>query len=307
MYFFLICLLIFFLFKFTILKFQNYIFELSWFFTNYIPMITFYFFNDFIYCKKNIVWNCSIQNDELVNNDIISNYEISATLLDLYILTFLSIITSLIAIYKSYYDKTLHLKAYTKFTHINRFHANNTLKTREEIEEEALEERCCPNKLQRYVCRYTFLSEIIVFVQGVFIIAKCMARLNVEIGILDEGEAHHPLYWISLCISSLYCMLTSFCLEYVCIRISSIGNAKRQRAARDQFSSRRRQRMDMMMLNQDEEDNIRTLGGRREDAFMDNPLQEPLRSSALELPSLSFPRYIWGRGDRPRRVSAFTH
>jgi ATP-binding cassette subfamily B (MDR/TAP) protein 9 len=197
--------------------------------------------------------------------------------MDLFALQLLSTITSLIAIYRSYNSKTLHLQAYTKNTHISRFHPNNTLKTREEIEEEALEEQCFPNKITRYFCRLTFLSEFIVFIEGIYIIVKCLARLNVEIGLKDEIEPHHPLYWISLCIAASYCIITSFFLENVCIRTSAIGHFKRQRVARERFVSRRRRRMSLR----------RSEGGSSSNDQLESFLEEPLLSNdvALATPS----------------------
>ncbi len=243
----------------------------------------------------------SMERYQNTNNNF-ANYNLSRTTLDLYILTITSILTSIYALYKSYHCKILHLQAYTKFTHINRFHPNNTLKSSEEIEEEALEEQCCPNKFTRFVTRYTFASELIVLVQGILLIAKCLDRLNEEIGILDEEDKMHPLFWISLLISFLYCVLTAFGLEFVCIRVSAIGHFKRQRAVRERFVNRRRRRM-MMMLNEGDEDrfgnglasrrsetnnnnnNTHMNGGVDGEEQLESFLEEPLLSSALATPS----------------------
>ena len=249
-----------------------------------LSVILFVIFSHTMHC--NIIIFQSIQDDELVNNRIFSNYTLSSTLLDIYILIFLSITTSFIALYKSYHDQTLHLQAHTTFVHIPRRHPhNNTLKTREEIEEEALEEQCCPNKFTRFIYRYTFITELVVLVMGLLIIMKCLARLNVEIGVLDEGEDHHPLFWITLCISAFHCSFTSFGLEAVCIRVSAIGNERRQRlATEDRMNPRRRMRggRDIFSMSEgsdgyDASDLDRSGVG--------SHLEEPLLSSALDAPS----------------------
>ncbi len=123
--------------------------------------------------------------------------------------------------------------------------------------------------------RYSFASELIVFLQGLLVIIKCLARLNVEIGILDEGQSHHPLYWISLCISSLYCIIISMGLEFVCIRMSAIGNFRRQRAVRERIASRRNERRGTRRRGNTED----------EDEMGDSFLDEPLLSPAFASPS----------------------
>lgn len=231
-----------------------------------------------------------VDKEENVDNNIFKNYTLSATLIDIFIFICLSAVTTLYALIRSYKCTTLHLKAYTKYTHISRFRPNNTLKTTEEIEEESLEERCCPNKFTRYIFRYTFPSEWISFIQGILVILKCLARLNVEIGILDESDAHHPLYWIALCVTSVYAVIVSFGLEFVCIRVSAIGNFRRQRATRERIALRRRNRR----MNRGDEGSIYVDddgGGSRLDMQqvdgdgLESFLEEPLLTSGLDLPS----------------------
>ncbi len=128
----------------------------------------------------------------------------------------------------------MHLQAKYKFTHIHPFHAHtNLLKSNEEIEEEALEEAVFPNKCMRFVKRCTFLSEFLVFLQGILLIVKCLSRLNEEIGILDEVDKMHPFYWLSILISWVYCIVVSVGLEHVCVRLSCIGNFRRRQQGGD--------------------------------------------------------------------------
>lgn len=144
------------------------------------------------------------------------------------------------------------------------------------MEEEALEEPLTP-WLKRYITRHTFAAEMIVLIQGILIVVKCLSRLNVEIGFLDEDEEHHPLFWISLLISAIYCGICNVILEAVCIKISAIGEWKRQRDQREQSQEGRRQNGRSM-------DNL-------DDSIAVDGMQEPLLSNnhVDEEPLLSRP------------------
>jgi len=257
----------------------------------------------------------SIETSEAVdNNSIFSNYTLSSTLLDLFFLATLSIVSSIIALYKSYHSNTLHLKLKNKYLHIERYKPNHELKTREEIEQEAIEENLFPHKILRYISRYTFIPEIILFIQGLLVIAKCLARLNVEIGYLDEELAHHPIYWISLLISSLYCVITCSTLEYMCMRLSSIGHYNRQQLEREertlsqtmricrrerqrnnQRNNRRgRNRLLRFNINHNNDE-----GDVEEDLFLQEPLLPSNNSLGVEFsePLLSTPGRNHGKND----------
>lgn len=156
------------------------------------------------------------------------SYSLSSTLMDLCILSMLIIFTSAIALFRSYKCDELHTLADNPYPHIETHHAGNgQRKTREEIEEEALEESYGPC-IHRYMTRKPFLTEIFSMMMSILIVVKCMARLSVEIGTLDEIQPHHPAFWISLLVAA--CFSTGICLsvDKVCVRMSSIGYFNRQ-------------------------------------------------------------------------------
>lgn len=162
-----------------------------------------------------------------------SNYafmdKLSFTLTDLFLLSTLIILFSFIACIKSYNCDILHSKQTNPYPHIPTHHANGTKKSREEVEQEALEEDFRP-WFFRFITRHTFLTECTTVIMGLWIVIKCLIRLSVEIGVDDEMQPHHPIYWIALLISAVYCTFASFMTEKACIRLSSLGHWKRMRS-----------------------------------------------------------------------------
>ena len=156
------------------------------------------------------------------------------------------------------------------------------------MEEEELEEQCFPNKFMRYICRYAFCSEAFVFIEGILLIIKCLARLNTEIGHFDGDQPYHPIFWISLCVSALYCSFIAFGLEKICIRTSAVGNYKRQHVRRERAVNRTRRRMLLRrraVRNNDNDDQLESL------------LEEPLLSSTSTTPNRSNGNLTGQNGD----------
>ena len=160
------------------------------------------------------------------NGRLFPNYSLSSTLLDLFDLSALIILTTIYAMIKSYKCDDLHNKKTNPYPWIELNHPNGSRKSREEIEQEALEEPFMP-WFKRYVKRYTFSTEVLAVVMGVLIIVKCLARLNVEIAVLEEKEDHHPVYWISLLVCAVTSTVSCFTVEKVCIQLSTLGNYAR--------------------------------------------------------------------------------
>lgn len=157
---------------------------------------------------------------------LLSHYSLSNTLVDLFLLSVLIIVSAAHAMMQSYKCDDLHNKQSKPYPHIESHHPNGCPKSREEIEQEALEEPFCP-WFKRYISRYTFLTECLSVLLGILIIVKCLARLNVEIAVMDENEEHHPVFWISLLVSAVTSTCTCFLIEQVCIRLSSLGHYNR--------------------------------------------------------------------------------
>lgn len=164
---------------------------------------------------------------------------------------------------QSYKCDDLHNKQTSPYPYIDSQNPNGSRKSREEIEQEALEEPLLP-WFKRYIARYTFVTECFSVVMSILIIIKCLARLNVEIALLDEKEDNHPVFWIALLITALTSTLTCFFIEKVCIRLSSLGNYERK------SGSRRRQ------MNESSPENILEL----EEPLLDQEeVEEPLISN----------------------------
>jgi len=157
------------------------------------------------------------------------SYTLSFTLLDLFAISILSILSSIISLYRSFHCPNLYKLKTSPHQHIERLHRSGELKTRDEIEEDALEESFLP-WTKRYAARYSFPTEIICALQGGLIIVKCFARLNVEIAVLHEGVAHHPIFWSSLLFAGVACIVSNFYLEKCGMLMSEIGEWKRQHA-----------------------------------------------------------------------------
>ena len=158
-------------------------------------------------------------------------YSFSHTFLDLAFLSTLSILLSLLALYKSYKSSTLHLLATNPYPHISPMHANGTPKTREEKEEEDLEEPIGP-KISRWSRRWSAPVEILCLVQSFVIIFKCLARLDVEIAILSGSDPHHVVFWLVLLTSGIQCVVICGWVESVSIQMSVIGEYQREQERR---------------------------------------------------------------------------
>ena len=155
-----------------------------------------------------------------------SHYTIYGSLWDLYILSVLRILSAVYSLLRSYWQDDV-----PPDTPFDPYHPNGDKKSREELEEEALEEACAPF-LKRYASRFAFPCELFSLLTGLLLIAKCFARLNVEIGVFDDTEPWHPLFWVALCLVALSCVVESISLETVGKIAGSIGRFKRRGSSR---------------------------------------------------------------------------
>lgn len=82
------------------------------------------------------------------------------------------------------------------------FHANGEKKTREELDNDALEEPTW-KWFRRNVSRPAFAGEAIRLVSGAFAVVKSLARLNVELGVFSDPVLPHPIFWLSLALTAV--------------------------------------------------------------------------------------------------------
>mmetsp|Transcript_13991 Transcript_13991/g.21473 ORF Transcript_13991/g.21473 Transcript_13991/m.21473 type:complete len:1008 (+) Transcript_13991:107-3130(+) len=125
-----------------------------------------------------------------------------------------SICFALTFLVKRWNKRDLHRYKYP----FGEYHATQTptrkRKTREELEEEGLEEPFW-SWFQRFISRPSFASEVICLASIVVLILQCLLRLYHEIELEDdntssnsnEEEKRHPLWWVAMCLSGLFSLL----------------------------------------------------------------------------------------------------
>ena len=92
-------------------------------------------------------------------------------------------------------------------------------------------------KISRWSRRWSTPVETLCMVQGVVIVVKCLARLNVEIAILNEVNPHHVVFWLVLLLSGIQCAVISGWIEQVAIQMSAIGEYRRKQQRRQTVRS----------------------------------------------------------------------
>ena len=107
------------------------------------------------------------------------------------------------------------------------FHKNGDRKSKTELEQEALEEPYV-EQLKNYVMRFSFLNELAVLLTGALLVVKCLIRLDIEIGVLDESERKHPLFWIALAFTGLCCVLETTYMDSIEKLAGELGRLRRR-------------------------------------------------------------------------------
>ena len=157
--------------------------------------------------------------------DIPNHYTVYGSLWDIALLAIPRILAALFCLAVSYNQPNP-----PPSSPFNWYHENGDRKTRIELEEEAMEEPFLP-KLQRHVSRMPFLCESSVVVGSIWIAIKCLSRLNVEIGLYDEAQPRHPLFWIAIAISQLIALLEATYLDSVERTAGDLGRRRRRHLA----------------------------------------------------------------------------
>lgn len=164
--------------------------------------------------------------------DETSHFTLYGSLVDLFVLSALRITAALYALLRSYLQNSSRPE-----TPFDPLHPTGEKKSREELEEEALEEPCGPF-LRRYVSRFAFPCELFSLLCGLLLIVKCFARLNVEIGVFDDAEQWHPLFWVALCVVALACVVEVITMEPVGKVAGAVGRYRRRNNTRRSIISR---------------------------------------------------------------------
>ncbi|KAL7574782.1 hypothetical protein ACA910_010628 [Epithemia clementina (nom. ined.)] len=107
------------------------------------------------------------------------------------------------------------------------YHKNGDRKSKAELEAEALEEPYI-FQLKRYVLRLSFLHELAVLMTGCLLVVKCLVRLDVEIGVMDESEPKHPIFWIALAMTAFCCVFETAYMDSIEKLSGELGRARRR-------------------------------------------------------------------------------
>lgn len=105
------------------------------------------------------------------------------------------------------------------------YHRNGEKKSRDELEQEALEEPFGP-WFRRYVSRPSFLTEILAIATQIVCIVKCLARMNVEIGTLQDAEPIHPIFWLAVLLTTVLSVLEASYHEPACKLAGECGKQR---------------------------------------------------------------------------------
>lgn len=146
-----------------------------------------------------------------------THYTFYASLADLSILAALRIVASIVALHISYWKAEI-----PKEYHFDLNHPNGERKTREELDHEALEEPFWP-WFKRFLLRPAFTGELLAVSAQVLCVAKCLARLNVEIGTLQDTAALHPIFWLAVFFTAVLSVVEASYLDDMCNLAGQIG------------------------------------------------------------------------------------
>lgn len=138
------------------------------------------------------------------------HYTVYGTLSDLGMLALVRAVTSLVAMAISY------LKAEERPEYpFELVHPNGEKKTREELEEEALEE-AFGSWLFRFTTRPSFTTEFVAILTQGLCVVKALLRMNIEIGLYHDKQPMHPLLWVAIMFAAFLSLIEACILDHVC-------------------------------------------------------------------------------------------
>jgi hypothetical protein len=149
-------------------------------------------------------------------------YSFSNSIVDLLILCTARILVALVAFAYAYLKGEIQPEY-----HFNMFHDDGTKKSREELEEEALEQNF-RDWLGRYITRPAFSCEFFSVITIFLCIVKCLVRLDLQIGRYADKESMHPAIWIAFMYAALVAVLELCFVDRVCVLLGEWGHADRE-------------------------------------------------------------------------------
>lgn len=158
-----------------------------------------------------------------------SSYSFSASNLDLFILACCRLFAATFSLLFAFCKGEIRSE-YPFDTH----HPNGVKKSREELEEESLEQSFC-SWLHRYTSRPAFFFELLSLITAMICIVKCLTRLNLEIGILADENPIHPIFWSAVSFAALLSVVEMNFVDSVCKLLGEWGHRERETGERSIF------------------------------------------------------------------------
>lgn len=153
----------------------------------------------------------------------LSYYSLYGSLWDLAILAAIRLMTAIVSLLCNFWSDSVPPES-----PFDLYHKNGEKKTREDLEHEALEEP--PSKcFLRFIHRSSFPCELLGFITGILAIAKCLARLNVELGVFADAVPSHPIFWVALLMTAFLSTIETSFLQSVSTLAGQCGRTRRSR------------------------------------------------------------------------------
>ena len=153
-----------------------------------------------------------------------SHYSLHRSLIDLGILAALRVGAALYAVLYSFFIQD----QICEDSHPDLFAENGDRKCDAQLQEESLEQPLAP-KITKYIQRPAFFCEMISFISAVFLVVKCLVRLDIEIA--SGGDIpKHPAFWSVLLLSAICSVVESRYIDCIEAAATECGHEYRRRA-----------------------------------------------------------------------------
>jgi hypothetical protein len=143
----------------------------------------------------------------------LGHYTIASSLLDLGLIAIVRLVSCVLALLISYFHPVVPRD--DDFPQLDLRHPNGDLKSRSELEQEALEEDFLP-WFYRYLYRNAFVGEWIAVFAQVMCIVKSLFRMHLEIGTYKDEVPYHPIFWVAILLCAVFSFLEAMLLDEAC-------------------------------------------------------------------------------------------
>lgn len=72
------------------------------------------------------------------------------------------------------------------------------------------------------------MCEVVAFLTSIVLLVKCLARLNYEIGTLNDTAPSHPMFWAALAISGIWVLIEISYVDQMEVLAAKIGRYRRE-------------------------------------------------------------------------------